>query len=366
MPGQHRRRAATEQQASTEQEQQASTEQEQQASTEQQATQVELPPAEPTADQGPDRPTQLSRRTWWQVLKCTVKEYDRDNLSDWAAALTYYAILSLFPALLVLVSGLRLLGPAVVNTVVDNLSAAVAPGAVRQILRGAIDNIQRGGQGTAGLLAVVGLAAALWSASGYVGAFMRASNVVYDVPEGRPLWKKLPIRLGVTVVTGVLIAVSAVAVVLTGRLAELVGRVAGVGDHAVRVWNLAKWPALVLVISLVFSILYWAAPNARQGGLRWVSVGGLVAVLLWLLGSAGFAFYVAHFGSFNKTYGSIAAIIIFLLWLYVTNTAILLGAELNAELERGRAVEAGHPSHVEPYTKLRDDRKVDPDLFTGR
>ncbi|OLB82521.1 MAG: ribonuclease [Actinobacteria bacterium 13_2_20CM_2_71_6] len=306
----------------------------------------------------------MTRRSWWGVLKRTVQEYQRDNLSDWAAALTYYAILSLFPGLLVLVAGLGLFGSSTVDTVVNNLTQ-VAPGATRQIITDAVRNIKNGGHNTAGILAIVSLVAALWSASGYVAAFMRAANAIYDVPEGRPLWKKLPVRLGVTIVTGVLLAISAFAVVLTGRLAEQVGKLLGIGGVAVQVWNIAKWPVLALIVSLVFAILYWAAPNARQGGFRWVSPGGLVAVVIWLLGSAGFALYVAKFGSYNKTYGALAAIIIFLVWLYLTNTAVLLGAELNAELERGRALEAGHPAEAEPYTELRDDRKVDTDQAQG-
>src|SRR5438067_5313082 len=320
----------------------------------------ELPPTQPTADKGPGKLTELDRRSWLGVLRRVLKEYKRDNLSDWAAALTYYAILSLFPGLLVLVTVVGLAGTSAVNTVTGNIEQ-LAPGAARQILRDAVQNILNGGQKTAGILAIVSLVAALWSASGYVAAFMRAANAIYDVPEGRPIWKKLPIRLGVTVVTGVLIALSALAVVFTGRLAEQFGRLIGLGHQAVQVWNIAKWPVLALLISLVFAILYWASPNARQGGFRWVSPGGLLAVVIWLLGSAGFALYVTHFGSYNKTYGSIAAIIVFLVWLYLTNTAILLGAELNAELERGRAMSAGHPADAEPYTQLRDDRKVDPE-----
>jgi membrane protein len=327
-------------------------------------TRQELPPARPTAEEGPGKPTELTRRSWWGVLKRVVKEYKRDNLSDWAAALTYYAILSLFPGLLVLVSALKLLGRSAVDTVEKNI-AQLAPGAASDILTKAVDNIKNSPQNTASVLAIVSIAAALWSASGYVAAFMRAANAIYDVPEGRPIWKKLPVRLGVTIVTGVLLAVSAFAVVLTGKLAEQVGRLLGIGKVAVLVWNIAKWPVLALIISLVFAILYWAAPNARQGGFRWVSPGGLVAVVIWLLGSAGFAVYVANFGSYNKTYGALAAVIIFLVWLYLTNTAVLLGAELNAELERGRALEAGHPPEAEPYTELRDDRKVDPDQAQG-
>jgi membrane protein len=325
---------------------------------------VVLPPAEPTAEEGPAKLSELDRRSWWGVLKRTVREYQNDNLSDWAAALTYYAVLSLFPALLVMVAGLRLLGPSAVNTVVDNLSA-IAPGTVRTILRDTVVNIQKSSQGGAGILAIVSVLAALWSASGFVGAFMRASNAIYDVPEGRPIWKKLPVRLGVTIVTGVIVSVSAFAVVFTGRLAEQFGRLVGLGHQAVLVWNIVKWPAIAVMISLVLAILYWASPNARQGGFRWVSPGGLVAVLIWLLGSAGFALYVANFSSYNKTYGSIGAIIVFLLWLYLSNTAILLGAELNAEMERGRALKAGHPADAEPYTELRDDRKVDREKSEG-
>ncbi len=318
----------------------------------------------PTAGEGPDRPTELGWRGWWGVLTRTVREYRRDNLHDWAAALTYYAILSLFPGLLVLVTGLRLFGASTVHTVIDNL-AAVAPGAVQAVLRGAVEDIERSREDTAGVLALASLGAALWSASLYVAAFMRAGNAIYGVPEGRPVWKKLPVRLGVTIVTGVLLAASALTVVFTGQLAEQLGRLLGISGTAVRVWNVARWPVLAVVVSLVFAILYWAAPNARQGGFRWITPGGLVAVLGWLLGSAGFGLYVAYFGSYNKTYGALAAIVIFLVWLYLTNTAVLLGAELDAELARGRAIAAGHPPEAEPYTQLRDDRKVRADQPDG-
>src|SRR5436305_4167710 len=324
----------------------------------------QLPPVQPTADEGPAKPTQLGRKSWFGVLKRVFKEYQRDNLSDWAAALTYYAILSLFPGLLVMVAGLKLLGGSAVTTVTTNIEQ-LAPGSARQILHDAVQNLQNGGQKTAGILAIVSIVGALWSASGYVAAFMRAANAIYDVPEGRPIWKKLPVRLGVTIVVGVLLSISAFAVVLTGRLAEQVGKLIGVGGVAVTVWNIAKWPVLAFLVSLVFAILYWAAPNARQGGFRWVSPGGVVAVVIWLATSAGFALYVANFGSYNETYGTLATIIVFLVWLYLTNTAVLLGAELNAELERGRALEAGHPADAEPYTELRDDRKVDRDQAKG-
>ena len=213
-------------------------------------------------------------------------------------------------------------------------------------------------QSSAGLLAVVGLIGALWSASGYVGAFMRASNAIYDVPEGRPIWKKLPTRVGVTVGTGVLLVISAFIVVFTGGVAQRIGDLVGLGKGAVLVWDILKWPVLVVLVSLMFALLYWASPNARHGSFRWVSPGGVVATLLWILVSAAFALYLASFANYNKTYGTLGGVISFLVWLWISNIAILLGAEFDAELERGRAIEAGHPEDEEPFVELRDTRKV--------
>jgi membrane protein len=207
---------------------------------------------------------------------------------------------------------------------------------------------------------VVGLLGALWSASGYIGAFMRASNVIYDIEEGRPIWKTLPLRVGLTVLLLVLVAISATAVVLTGGIAEELGSVVGVGDTAVTVWNIAKWPVLLLVVSFMFALLYWAAPNVKQPGLRWISPGGILAVLGWVIASAAFAFYVSNFGSYNKTYGTLGGVIVFLVWLWLSNVMILLGAQFNAELERGRAIEAGlQPQDREPFAEPRDAPKED-------
>ena len=307
----------------------------------------------------PAKPTDLSKHSWRGVLKRAGTNVGRDNLTVWAAALTYYGILSLFPALLVLISALRLTGQSTTQKVLDNLSS-IAPGPARSILTTAITNLQHGQQSTAGILAIVGIVGALWSASGYVGSFMQAANSIYDVPEGRPLWKKLPVRLGITIVTGVIVAAAALAVVFTGSLARQLGRVLGVGSGVVTVWDIAKWPVLVILISLLFAILYWAAPNAKHGGFRWISPGSLLAVVIWIAASAGFAFYVANFSSYNKTYGSLAAVIVFLVWLWITNLAILVGAEFDAELQRGRAMAAGHAVDDEPYMELRDASKADP------
>jgi membrane protein len=298
-----------------------------------------------------DSPTKLPRHAWGGVLKRTFREFSADNLTDWAAALTYYGIVALFPALIALVSILGLVGQSATKPLLDNLGG-FAPGPAHQILENALNGLTQS-RGGAGILFVVGLGGALWSASGYIGAFIRASNIIWDVEEGRPIWRTLPLRVVITVTMIVLLAVSAIAVVVTGPLADRVGRLIGVGGTFVTVWDVAKWPVLVVVVSFMFSILYYASPNVRQPGFRWVTPGGVLAVVSWIVVSAAFGIYVANFGSYNKTYGSLGAIIIFLVWLWLSNVAILLGAELNAELERGRQIEAGQPPDREPFLPPR-------------
>ena len=305
----------------------------------------------------PESPTSLGVSSWWAVVKRTVSEFRKDNLTDWAAALTYYGVLAIFPALIALVSILGLIGSSATQPLIDNLGK-VAPGPAKDIFTSAIQNLQKS-QGAAGVAFIVGLAAALWSASSYVAAFMRASNAIYEVEEGRPIWKTLPVRIGVTVVLMLLLALSAVAVVLTGGLAKQVGNLIGVGSSAVTVWDIAKWPVLLLVVSFMFAFLYWAAPNVKQPGFRWISPGGLFGVLGWIIASAAFAFYVANFSSYNKTYGAPAGVVVFLVWLWISNVVILLGAEFNAELERGRRIEAGHPADRAPFVEPRDTRKME-------
>jgi membrane protein len=304
----------------------------------------------------PETPTGLPGASWWSAVKRSVGEFRRDNVTDWAAALTYYGILSIFPAMLVVVSLVGLAGKSVSQSLITNVGQ-LAPGAVEQVLTNAITELQRG-RGGAGLIAVVSLGAAIWSASGYVAAFMRAANAIYDIGEGRPIYKTLPIRIGVTLTTLVLLSACAVAVVVTGPVAERAGRLVGAGPEAVTVFGIVKWPVMLLIAGFLFALLYWAAPNAKQR-FRWVTPGGILAIVIWLAASAGFAFYVANFGSYNKTYGSLAALIIFLVWVWMSNVAILLGAELNAELERGRAIAGGLPKTEEPYVELRDTRALD-------
>jgi membrane protein len=305
----------------------------------------------------PDTPTDLPKSSWFGVLKRTAREFKEDNLTDWAAALTYYGVLAIFPALLAMISVLGLLGSSATQPLIDNLST-VAPGPAQEIFTSAIENLQKS-QGAAGLMFIVGLALALWSASGYVAAFMRASNSIYDVGEGRPIWKTAPTRFLTTLVLVVMLAAVAIAVAITGPLAEQVGKVLGIGSSAVSVWDIAKWPVVLIVVMTMFAILYWAAPNVKHPKFRWVTPGGIVGVLLWLVASAAFAFYVASFANYNKTYGALGGVIVFLVWLWISNIAVLLGAEFNAEAERGRQIERGMREDKEPFLEPRDTRKLD-------
>ncbi|KPI00114.1 ribonuclease BN [Actinobacteria bacterium OV450] len=306
-------------------------------------------------ERAPDQPSDMPERSWKAVVRGTLKEFKDDELADRAAALTYYGVLALFPALLVLVSLLGIAGESVSERVVGNLQK-VTPGAAHDVISNAVRQLQ-GNAGVGSLLAVVALAAALWSASGYVAAFIRAANAVYDVPEGRPVWKVLPLRLGLTVTLLILAVVSALLVVFTGGLARQAGAALGIGDTALTVWSIAKWPVLVLLVTMMIALLYWAAPNARGRGFRWVTPGSFLALVIWMAASAGFAFYVANFGSYNKTYGTLAGVIIFLVWLWITNLAVLLGLEFDAEMVRQRAVAGGYPEDEEPYVEPRDTRK---------
>jgi membrane protein len=316
-----------------------------------------------TSNKTPGNPVELGRGGWLAAARRSAKEFKADNLRDWAAALTYYGIQSIFPGLLVLVSLLGLIGKSATQPLVTGLTQ-LAPANVRTIVTNAIQHLQSN-HAAAGILTVVSLVLGLWSASNYVAGFMRASNAIYDVPEGRPAWKTYPIRLGVTLVMLVLLVASVLIVVVTGSLASRVGNGLGIGSAAVTAWSIAKWPVLLIIVSIMFAILFWASPNARQG-FRWVSPGGFIAVILWLIASGLFAVYVANFGHYNKVYGSLGGIIIFLIWMWISNIAILFGAEFNAELIRGRAIAAGTPPDQEPYAELRDTRKLDKSLASPK
>lgn len=295
-------------------------------------------------------------RSWFGTLGRTVTETRRDNLVDLAAGLTYYAILSIFPMLLAVLSLLGLLGDGATDPLLENLRD-LTPGPARDTVVTAVENLQRG-QGSAGVLFAVSVAGALWSASRYVAAFMRASNVIYEVDEGRPIWKKLPVRLGATVLVALALVASTVAVVVTGDLARQAGRLLGLGSAAVTAWDVAKWPVAAVVVGTLFAFLYWVAPNVRHPGFGWLVPGAVVAVVVWVAASVAFTVYVANFGTYNETYGTLGGIVAFLVWLWVANVAVLLGAELNAELERSRQIETGLPADAGPFLPHRDDTKL--------
>ncbi|MFE9812003.1 YihY/virulence factor BrkB family protein [Streptomyces sp. NPDC005227] len=319
----------------------------------------EAGPGHEVEERAPDAPTELPRRAWGKVLSGSVREFQKDELTDRAAALTYYGVLALFPALLVLVSLLGITGKSTTDTVLDNLKQ-LTPGSTRDILTRAVEQLQ-GNAGIGSVVAIVGLVVAVWSASGYVAAFIRAANAIYDMPEGRPVWKILPVRIAVTVVLMVLAVVSALIVVFTGGIARQAGEALGIGNSALTVWSIVKWPVLVVLVTAMIAILYWACPNAKVKGFRWITPGSFLALVIWMIASAGFAFYVANFASYNKTYGTMAGVVVFLVWLWISNLAILLGLEFDAEAVRQRAVAGGMRPDAEPYTQPRDTRKWDED-----
>lgn len=294
-------------------------------------------------DTAPRRLRDLRRSMLVPTLRRTVSEFQADELTDRAAALTYYGVLSLFPALIVLVSLLGLVGdPRSTTQAVQDIVTELGPASAAEAIIEPVESITSNDR-AAGVLFVVGLAGAVFFASGYVGAFIRASNAIYEIREGRPFWKLRPLQMGVTLAMVMLLAGVLLALVLTGPVVEAVAGPLGIGETALTLWGVLKWPVLVLVVLGMIAVLYYASPNVRQVGFRWVTPGSVLALVLWTLASIGFAFYVANFGSYDQTYGTLGGVITFLVWLWITNIAVLLGAELNAELERSREIGAGVP-----------------------
>jgi membrane protein len=312
---------------------------------------------DPEDGRKPDSPADLEKRSWMYVARKTWREFSDDQCTDLAAGLTYYAVLSIFPAAIALTSLLGLFGQAEesVDTVLEVLDPLVSSqmlGTIEPTLR------QIAESQSAGFALVIGLAGALWTASGYVGAFGRAMNRIYEIPEGRPFWKLRPIMLLITIVALFLMAAVLLMLVVSGPIAESIGNVVGLGDAAVTTWQYAKWPVLAIAVVLIVAMLYYATPNVKQPKFRWISVGALVAIVVWVLASIAFGFYVANFSSYNKTYGSLAGVIVALLYLWLTNLALLFGAEVDSELERSRQLQAGIPAEQDLQLPPRDTRNI--------
>jgi len=304
-----------------------------------------------------DSPRELSKESWFYVLRKTASEFSHDECTDLAAALTYYAVLALFPAAIALTSVLGLVGQGTAIEKVLQIIGDLGGASLVSNVRGPLLTVTHS-QG-AGLALVLGLAGALWSASGYVGAFGRAMNRMYEVGEGRPVWKLRPVMLLLTTVLVVLAAAALLALVVTGPVATSVGNAIGLGSTVVTVWDIAKWPVLLAVVVVIVALLYYATPNVKQPKFRWVSVGATLAIVTWLVASAAFGFYVANFSSYDKTYGALGGVIAFLLWLWITNLSLLFGAELDAELERGRELQSGIAAEETIQLPPRDTRNID-------
>ncbi|OBJ59587.1 YihY/virulence factor BrkB family protein [Mycobacterium asiaticum] len=306
----------------------------------------------------PASPHDLTRASWRFVLRKTAREFVTDQCTDLAAALTYYAVLSVFPALLVMVSLLGVFGEGRRTTdALLNAAGDLVPASAVDLLRQPIEQVVE--NQSAGFALVFSILAALWSASGYVGAFGRAMNRIYEVAEGRPIWKLRPLQLALTLAGLVLVAAVALMLVVSGPVTDAVGPAIGLGEAAQTLWTIAKWPAILVFVSLAVAILYYITPNVQQPKFRWLSIGAAIAILLWALASFGFGFYVSNFSSYNKTYGAVGGVIVFLLWLYLTNLALLFGAELDAELERGRQLQAGIAAERELQLPPKDTRAVE-------
>jgi membrane protein len=310
----------------------------------------------PDDDRKPDSPTDVTKPSWKYIAKKTLREFTKDQCPDLAAALTYYSVLSIFPALLALVSLLGIFGdPQKTTSALLDIVQGFAPGQTLDTIRPVVQDLAS--SSAAGLTLVLGLLTALWSASGYVGAFGRAMNRVYEIDEGRPFVKLRGTMLGVTIVNLLIVVVIAAMLVLSGPVAESVGSLIGLGGAFVTVWNIAKWPVMLVLIIVAIAILYYATPNVKQPKFRWMSMGSAIALVVFLLASLAFGFYVANFSSYNKTYGAIGGVIVALLWLWILNMSLLFGAEFDAEMERGRQLQAGIEAEETIQLPPRDTKK---------
>lgn len=327
---------------------------------------------DPNDSRKPDDPTDVKKPSWGYVLKRTLREFGRDKCTTLAAALTYYAVLAIFPALLALLSIIGLFGEAEETTqMLMQVIESVADQSTAETLRQPIE--QLASAPGAGFALVVGLLGAIWSASGYVNAFSQAMNQIYEVDEGRPFWKLRPTVLLITVILLIIAVVIVLLLILSGPVAEAIGGAIGLGEVALTVWNIAKWPVIALLAIVMVAVLYYGTPNVKQPKFRWMTLGAFIALLVMAIATVAFFFYVANFGNYQKTYGSIAGVIIMLLWIWIMNLSLLFGAEFDAEMERGRQLQGGIEAEDSLQLPPRDTKasekkqqKEQDDIDSGR
>ncbi|MGT2427240.1 YihY/virulence factor BrkB family protein [Amnibacterium kyonggiense] len=316
---------------------------------------------DPDASSKPEGPEDLHKRSWTYALRKTAREFGSDQCTDLAAALVYYSVLALGPGIVAIVSILGLLSPSTIAQLSKDVLAPAlgAQSSSYSIVNGLIMNASKAPAAGVGL--VVGILGALWSASGYVGAFGRAMNRIYSIPEGRPVWKLRPTQLLVTVIVVVLVVIAALLLVSTGPAVERIADVMGVGPAAFLVFSIVKWPVLVVIAIAAIAILFYFSPNVRQPKFKWISTGSLLALVVWALATVALGFYIGLSGgsSYTRSYGPIAGVIIFLLWLWITNLVLLFGAEFDAELERSRELQAGIAAEEQIQLPMRDTRQSD-------
>lgn len=300
-------------------------------------------------------PLKLTGASWRYSFKRSITEFGRDQCTDLAAGLTYYAVLSVFPALIALVSLLGLVGEAdrVTNFFVDTVADLSGnDDDVKDTVELIVGNITSAPGAGIGL--AIGILTAMWTASNYVNAFSRAMNRIMQTDEGRSFLKLRPLLYLVTAVLILMVALSGVMLVVSGPLAASIGNVVGLGDTAVTVWNWVSPVLMIIIAATGIALLYTVTPNVRQPGPQWISAGAFIAILVMILSTVGVAIYVTNFASYDATYGALASVIIFLFWVYVMNVVLLFGAELDAELERSRQLQAGIPAERTILVPPRD------------